>query len=305
MFRIAYKQPRTGFTLIELSFVILVVALVASLAAVRFGSKTQEVKIQAAEMDLLTLRTALIGSEVSTGYLGDLSTIPGFTPVFLRIHNLLNRTNIVARAANAGGDSRWISMDRYAQDHGADATPPHCASFQAFSNWNDDAKRGWRGPYIQSNAKTKNTNAARVGLFPAPNDCRREDDATFAERGFFPSNIPDEVPNYAEGFGVAGEQALGDPWGNPYVLQIPPPSAFEAGASVSPEKQFEYARLVSAGPNGILESPCYTVASGVSGDEARRAFLRLAGRRQNGDVSARGDDILLFVNREDLDDENE
>ena len=294
------KACSKGFTLIELSFVVFILALVAALATIRYGSKMQEVKIRAAETDLLSLRLALVGNEISPGYLGDMSSIPGFTPAFLRIHNLLNRTNIVAKVVDSAG-FHFVFLDRYASS----ASPENVASFNTYTNWSAEAGRGWNGPYIKSGAKTMNTVPERLGLFPAADDRRTATDSTFHDRGFYPDDVPTEVSDYVEGFGVSGEQALGDPWGNPYVLQIPPPAAFVTSDNVSDQKRFEYARLVSAGPNGILETPCYTVPSSVSDATKRRAFLRLAGRLANGDVTARGDDLVLFVNREDQYGENE
>ena len=294
------KVYSKGFTLVELSFVVFIVALVASLATIRYGSKMNEVKIRATETDLLSLRVALVGNEIAPGYLGDLSAIPGFTPAFLRVHNLLSRTNLVAKVVDSAG-FHYVYLDGYASS----SSPENVAAFNTYTNWDAEAGRGWNGPYIKSGARTTNTDSARVGLYPAAGDRRTSDDATFLDRGFYPDNVPTEVADYAEGFGSSGEQALGDPWGNPYVLQIPPPAAFAVGLGVSDQKRFEYARFVSAGPDGILETPCYTAPASIADATKRRAFLRLAGRLADGDVSARGDDLVLFVNREDLYSENE
>jgi general secretion pathway protein G len=113
-----------------------------------------------------------------------------------------------------------------------------------------------------------------------------------------------------------------DPWGNPYVLQIPPNEAFE---SATEERRFHYARLVSAGPDGVLQTPClkgmdylafhdnppsdpdaepppaplWAALDGAGIADYRRA-LRLAGRVASGDPSNRGDDLVLFLNRPDI-----
>jgi prepilin-type N-terminal cleavage/methylation domain-containing protein len=299
------KLPKSGFTLIELSFVILILALVASLAVVRVNGKLQKAKLQTAEADISAISAAFSGNGIAQGYLDDMSSIPGFSPAFLRIHNLLNKTNIIAVTVDNNGKSRRIWLDAYAVNNGINATPPNCASFQTFTAWNDSAGRGWRGPYIKSGTKTKNTNPARIGLFPARNDRRWANDDTFAERGFYPEGIPDEVADFAEGFGTAGEQALGDPWGNPYVIQIPPPEAFKGGSLAPDTLRLKYARIVSAGPDGILETPCYMTPALNTKGEDPQLFLRLAGRTENGETTARGDDIVFFLNREDIYEEQE
>lgn len=70
-----------------------------------------------------------------------------------------------------------------------------------------------------------------------------------------------------------GDLEISDPWGHPIVLQIPPGPA-----------GLRYARLVSAGPDGLLTTPP---------DDP------MAGR--DGALSARGDDLVQFLNRADID----
>ena len=67
-------------------------------------------------------------------------------------------------------------------------------------------------------------------------------------------------------YGSVDDEVAADPWGNPIVIQIP-------------SNDFRYARLVSAGKNGVLETP--------------RDVLT------GGSVSQRGDDLVLFLNRSD------
>ena len=98
-----------------------------------------------------------------------------------------------------------------------------------------------------------------------------------------------------------------DPWGRPYVLQIPPAQAFEnregTVTNVPEEVRFKYARVVSAGPDGRLDTPCYgaNVSNwwATSWNERTRRLSRQAGRDENG-AAARGDDIVLFLNRSDI-----
>lgn len=136
-------------------------------------------------------------------------------------------------------------------------------------------RKGWRGPYVLSGQFVRNTVAERQGFFPLSGDRRINGDKTFLERHFYEDST---TSLYGEG----GKGALGDQWGNPIVLQIPPASAI---SNPTPERRWKYARVVSAGQDGVLDTP--------PGD-------RLAGKLPNGTSTARGDDLVLFLNRADL-----
>lgn len=137
------------------------------------------------------------------------------------------------------------------------------------------ADRGWRGPYLRKSSAVANTDSSRNGLFPASGDRRFNGDATFLERNFYTTTS-------ASDYGLAGDFAVADPWGNPVVIQVPPPIAFSGATDDT--KRFRYVRLVSAGPDGVLETPPD----------------RLAGKLANGTAAARGDDLVLFPNRPDV-----
>jgi type II secretory pathway pseudopilin PulG len=136
------------------------------------------------------------------------------------------------------------------------------------------ANRGWRGPYVRSSGTVLNQEPTRLGRFPSPEDTRFSGDLTFADRGFFPGG--------SEAYGSPGELAIADPWGNPLVLQIPPPGEFIPPADAP--SRLRYARIVSAGPDGNLTTP----------------NDRLAGRLSDGTAPARGDDVVYFLSRADV-----
>lgn len=98
-------------------------------------------------------------------------------------------------------------------------------------------RRGWSGPYLMSTMGT-------YQIAPA--------------RGF------------SDLYGQNGDPAPLDGWGNPIVLQQP----VLLSASVASYSDLTYARLVSAGPNGILETPA-TVLSPT--------------------LAERGDDVILSL----------
>ncbi|NLL84086.1 MAG: prepilin-type N-terminal cleavage/methylation domain-containing protein [Lentisphaerae bacterium] len=278
-----------GFTLVELLLVIFLVALVATLATVKLSGVMERAKERTAQADLVTLREAFVGSASMPGYLADMESIPGFSPAWLRIHNLLVGTNLVGRG--------MVLIDQLMPGSVG------FADIAVFKAWSSESQRGWRGPYLAVGREVENAVAARRGLFPQPGDTRDGKDRTFAERGFFPSVVAGSGVPYA--YGQGGEEAMADPWGNPYVLQVPPDDAFDwpvgwenAGFQLRKEEiRFRYARLVSAGPNGQLETPCYQFGSLSVGV---RRELRLAGLVSSVAAKNRGDDLVLFLNRADI-----
>ncbi len=141
------------------------------------------------------------------------------------------------------------------------------------------AQRGWRGPYLANVQPVRNTNANRNGQFPDATERRYEGDATFQERGFY-------GPAGEVWYGTVNDPAAADPWGNPIVLQIPPASAFSTPTDA---KRFRYARLVSAGPDGVLDTAVLDPS-----------LQRLAGLRDDGTSEKRGDDVVIFLNRTDV-----
>jgi type II secretory pathway pseudopilin PulG len=150
---------------------------------------------------------------------------------------------------------------------------------------------GWRGPYIQAGASVQilvaNDKVEARNTFPAATD--RQPDAskvfpsakTFQDQGFYPASAT--VP-----YGAATQAAIADNWGNPIVLQIP---AVSADPQLStPEKCWRFARLVSAGPDGMLGT-----------DPNDKLAGRLNTTPPSIDFTKRGqDDVILFLNRTDV-----
>ncbi|MDB6138497.1 MAG: uncharacterized protein JWO94_1569 [Verrucomicrobiaceae bacterium] len=135
------------------------------------------------------------------------------------------------------------------------------------------ARRGWRGPYLDNVQPVSNLSDPR-GLFPSAGDQRFAGDPTFFERHFYSSST-------SSFYGAAGDLTIADHWGNPLVIQIPPSGV------VTPDTDAErlrYARIVSAGADGRLDTP----------------RDRLAGMQPDGTINARGDDLVIFLNRPDV-----
>lgn len=277
---------KTGFTLIEMICVIILVGIAASLAVQKFAGVRKNAEITAAESDMLAIRNAF---RSPGGYLDNMGHVPGFSCGMLRVGNLMVSTNLFG----VGG----VRVDDGVVRAGY-------ATAASFVSWDEARGRGWNGPYLK-------TGSGCCACFPAATDRRNKDDATFAERGFFPDvrrlKLPEVFLNSSANrsvYGFTGEATVLDPWGNPYVIQTPPPQAFQDVDSVNDETRFRYARVVSAGPDGILSTPCYfenfTNRTSSTWSKESKSISRLAGMLPDGSVAARGDDLVLFLGRTDV-----
>ena len=237
-----------------------------------------------------------------SGYISDMRGIPGFSLGYLRVANLMISTNLYGFVV---GDKTHIAGFRV-DDPKRAQNIVGCAPPKAFTQWDEESGRGWRGPYVNS----------WTGEFPAESDVRFPEDSTFGSRGFFPPidglREPEEFLRGEGGcsiYGFPGEPAVMDPWGNPYVLQIPPAQAFPGSkTNLSDEVRFRYARVVSAGPDGRLQTPCFALNLTNRWDTAWTVdFQRLSRQagRSGSDVAARGDDLVLFLVRNDIDEGRE
>jgi hypothetical protein len=280
-----------------LLFVVTIVATIAIFAVSRMGQMAQTAKRVAAEQDLQVLRTAFTDPE--NGYLRDMRGIPGFSPAQLRLANLLVSTNLYGALKGQDGQRADVA------GHGVGWASP-----ETFTRWDPESERGWRGPYVRH----------AMGEFPSADATRFADDGSFKARGFYPVlhglRLPGDFLDGLNGcsiYGFPGEPAILDPWGNPYVLQIPPPQAFPdrfgANTNLPDEVRFRYARVVSAGPDGRLDTPCFAANAtnwwATSWSERERRLCRQAGLIDGDDRSARGDDLVLFLVRNDIDEGEE
>jgi type II secretory pathway pseudopilin PulG len=272
-----------GFTLVELGLVVAVIALVAAIASQRFVSLRRDAQVTAAEAEMAEIRAAFMGSAACAGLLQDMENIPGWAPEYLRMANLLTPTNF------------FVSTGSLARE--VPAGTKNCAPAAAFERWDASAGRGWHGPYLRK--------GDQFTPFPAPGASLRKGEKNYRDKGFFPDirllALPRNMREKSAAYGFAGEPSIPDPWGNPYVLQIPPPQAFVTSggilAPVSGPERFRYARIVSAGPDGEISTPCYfgnTNSAASSWDAATRRASIFGGR-----TSDRGDDLVLFLSRAD------
>lgn len=292
-----------AFTLIECVFVLLILSVLTLLVVPRFTRTEENTKRIIAVKDLQTLKNAFLGKEYESGYLADMEKIPRFTPVNpiaderryeclnLRVHSLFCPTNLQTETELGKWREAGLKLPSFAL------------------KYDSDARRGWRGPYVSGGqfVETVRSKSAvpppppiggnpehplppgitRLERFPGPRDRRFEKDQTFFERGFYWAN---EDSSGTSDYGLVGEYALADPWGNPYLLQVPEKAAFPSGGWPTQEvdrkfalRRWQYARLVSAGPDGVLDTP-----------------RDLCAGREKESLAKRGDDLVLFLFRTDV-----
>lgn len=272
----ALATHRGGFTLMELVAVVAVLAVVALLAAGRYGAWRERAQLAGARQEMATLRAALL--ELA----GDMEG----TAHFRKVNPL-------------GDDDSWEHCRRYefmnlgVHDlfvQGKRATAAELDAWRAAGLGVPSAEEsGWQGPYLKGGGVR----------FPGAEERRFPGDATFSERGFHTTQISTNGSRtysfYARAENRDGERdwAKLDPWGNPYVVQVPGGQAFPARMRPASgtaddefaERRWQWARLVSAGPDGVLETPREELCAGLDPDGAARR---------------RGDDLVLFLNREDV-----
>lgn len=246
-------RQKSGFTMLELIMVIAVLAIVSVLAIQRYSGILSDAKKTVAKSDLVTIRDAILT------YLNDMETIPYFSAVNpfanLDVHEQLNLSihNLFVRT------NPPVSVARQELDN----------LQRARTNQYDVATgRGWRGPYLQA-TKT-------VTLIHASNQTGQVRDRSGS---FLVAYLPDEMTTFE------------DPWGTPYLIQIPAPT--EENFEDAPNglnydfaaARWKYARLVSAGPNKGFDTP--------------RDLTAGWGVATNTGPTERGDDIVLFLYRAD------
>lgn len=247
-----YRNTTGGFTLLELTVVLVILAALAALVVPMVGDQQETNATVTNNASLTALRDSIIGNAGGPGLYADVRyAFPsGYDSDDLRVSHLF-----------------WNRLD------GTNTNP-------VIQPYALETRKGWRGPYLRGGAPVLNVRPDAFNIFPASTDRRFDGDTTFAVRGFFPGGTTL--------YGSLGEPAIGDAWGNPVVLQIPSNDP-NGVAFTTPEAAWKYARIVSAGPNGVLN----TVINNVH-------LQALAGKQLDNSAPARDDDVVIYLNRADI-----
>ena len=195
----------------ELVAVVGVLAVVALLAAGRYGTWRARAEVAGARQEMGTIRAALLEM------VGDMEGTAHFRAV-----------------SPLGDDDSWEHCRRYefmnvgVHDlfvQGKRATRDELDAWRAAGLGVPSAEgSGWQGPYLKGGG----------ARFPRAGERRFDGDKTFLERGFHVTQVSTNgsrtysfYARTAEGDGEDDWAKL-DPWGNPYVVQVPGAKAFPA-----------------------------------------------------------------------------
>lgn len=217
-------QGRRGLTLIELLAVLVVLAalggimipLIGDLRVDAFGDGEGRSAQEIATLSTMQqIRNAIMGSPGQPGYFSDMGDYPRPTEFS------------VANPGNPGPRPDHPQL-RYLFINPADEKPirPRGNDIE----WDPSTKTGWRGPYMLSA-----TGAFSADLHPS----FLVDEPASTNRLYGDLTDPRDGRNEPD-------PALLDAWGRPIVIQEP--------LQVGNPEPFR-ARLVSAGPNGVIDTP--------------------------------------------------
>jgi prepilin-type N-terminal cleavage/methylation domain-containing protein len=237
---------RRGLTLLEL---LVVLAILISLATIvvpvisMFGGKSQEV---ATRENLLRLQDLLVNR-----YIPDLgggtyvSVGSGVNPYKgTRIGNMV--ANLPAPGAVGYAErATYHPQLRYLFVNPDDSVYPETMNW--VPNLTALATRRWQGPYIRHTGGAYKIHVDGV--------------------------IDGIDPSFTTVYGEDGDPTVFDAWGRPIVIQVP--TGTDSGAeSITNEPGVNFARLVSAGPDGVI-------------DTSESVFMPTA--------TERDDDIIIFL----------
>lgn len=261
-----------GFTLIEVMLVVAVLAAIAGGAILALTGTKEEVDIQLARSEMMTIKEAILKFKQDTGYL------PKQGPFDLELSGsgavLLNSILSSRPGADTTDKTNWFySPANFSQLFDQpQLNPTH--PLKDLTQWNPDTRRGWRGPYLSQFGEglVDIGGGALPGLQPTgagiPTDGTIVRDLRGIADPFIsePLPLPKDNPNpylYLKWRSSTTHENLNpadddktwcdirklecsdhDRWGRPYLLF----DLDDKGPSDTKE-----ARLVSMGPNGSYD----------------------------------------------------
>jgi prepilin-type N-terminal cleavage/methylation domain-containing protein len=243
-------MPRRGLTLLELLLVLSILVALATLIVPNIsfvGSQSQAVSTRE---NLQRLQELLVNR-----YIPDMGGSGYQTPPGASATNPYAGTNFGNMVANlpAPGAQGYSTRSTFHPQLRYLFVNPDDVQYPETMTWtgglNALSTRRWQGPYVQLTGSTYQVTDTGDG-------------GTGGTNGSVSSG-------FTSVYGLNGDPTVLDAWGRPIVIQTPTaadPTTGEPGAN--------FARLVSAGPNGILDTP-------------ENATMPTKAQR--------GDDVILFL----------
>ena len=238
-------SPRcSGLTLIELIVVLTILVALSSIVIPLFGQQAREASGDATQATLARVAQAIVG----TG---------GYAEAMRYARNAADTQSIGYGAGLPWPSPAEVTAGRedHPQIHYLFERPTDLRDYDPdtpIQVYDPVSKIGWRGPWLDVTTAT---------AYPAAAD-EMVNGETASANGFDAT------------YGVAGDLAPLDGWGNPVVIQLP------EAATGTLEQRRQAVRLISAGPNGTIETPADVLEPDTS------------------DPGVVGDDVVLFLQRE-------
>ena len=226
---------RRALSLVELLIVLVVLVVLGGLLIPVFTGVKERAEIAATTATMRQIQQAILGDGQSPGYFADMGELPR-PCVYLS-------PQFICKGEQGLGDRldhpqlRYLFLNPISEEN-------EQVTIRRDLDWNPATQTGWRGPYLQQ----------ATGRY-------------FLDSGRGFTLRYGDIKDPRTGVQGMADPALLDAWGNPIVIQEP--------ASIGPGFDMKvYTRLVSAGPNGIIETdPDVLVPS----------------------ENDRGDDIVIFL----------
>ena len=248
-------MKRPGLTLLELLVVLTILVALATLIVPQLSYLGQGSQKVSTRENLLRLQELLVNRYVPD--MGGTSPLPN-SGLPANLASNLPWPNMAVTATLDLASTARVSHPqlRYLFVNPDTETPSQSTTATFLST------RRWQGPYITHNG-------ARYGQAGSAS-------ANYANNFTTNYGIADVVSTSSSGVTTItspGDPTVVDAWGNPIVIQLPNTSAAD---------DWTYARLVSAGPNGVIDTP---------------ENVRMPDNTTS--ATGRGDDVIMFLFRDD------
>ncbi|GAB6067509.1 hypothetical protein JCM13664_08270 [Methylothermus subterraneus] len=231
------KRRHSGFTLLELTVVLLILVALAGVVLPFTQGTVGQAACQATDATLAAVKEAIMGSGAGPGYYSDMQNhYPAWQDGSGNLHYHLHFLfNTTTHVSSLGTVSLY---------------PKNLTGFHP------NLALGWRGPYLQNGG----------GKLPDPSEMSAlgfdDDTGANAKVHFKHSQQPDDFYIFDQ-----------FPTRRPIVLQVPNGSLDCPGHSGGNDGEW-CARLVSAGPDGVLQTQISDADASGRGDD-RVLFLRI------------------------------
>ncbi len=247
-------QP--GFTLLELTVVLLILVALAGVVVPFTQGTVEQAACQATDATLMAVKEAIMGSGARPGYYSDMGNrLPYY-------RDGSGNADCHDDTLTGGGNPRYLLHFLFNVSATTD-TPKKSLCPKSLQTFRPNLALGWRGPYLQ-NGGGKLADPAKL-------------DASFSDTTYYVS-FDHKATTFKDDLYVFDHYR----WRNPIVLQVPTKS-LDCPEHPGTNDGDWCARLVSAGPDGILETPIADLNAALDTDG------------DGIDDSRYGDDRVLFL----------